>query len=75
VASGLGVSIVPQILTRVHVDGVSFRPIEGDALHARVSLVHRRNDQSAAVKNLVALVRRMVGSGAQFKEIAHNANP
>lgn len=74
VAAGLGISIVPQCLTRVHVEGVSFRPIEGDALRVRVSLIHRRNDNSAAVKNLVSIVRRMTRPGTQVKEIAQTAN-
>jgi len=68
VAAGLGISMVPECLTRVHVEGVSFRPIKGDGLRVRVSLIHRRNDQSAAVKNLVSLVRRISRLDPQIKE-------
>jgi DNA-binding transcriptional LysR family regulator len=70
VAAGLGCAFVPRCLTRVHVDGVSFRPIAGEELPMRVSLAYRRDDQSAAVKNLATLARRMVRSGLPVKEIA-----
>jgi DNA-binding transcriptional LysR family regulator len=58
VAAGRGISFVPACLTRVHVNGVSFRRIEGSPLQMHAGLVRRRNDQSAAVKNLVSLIRR-----------------
>jgi DNA-binding transcriptional LysR family regulator len=73
VAAGRGISIVPGCLTSVHVEGVSFRPIEGDAPRLRVSLIHRRDDNSVAVKNLVTTSRRVVRSSTQFKEIAQTA--
>jgi DNA-binding transcriptional LysR family regulator len=74
VAAGLGISVVPRCLTRIHVEGVSFRPIEGDVLRVGVSLIHRRNDNSPAVKNLVSVVRRIIRSGAHVKEIGQTAN-
>jgi DNA-binding transcriptional LysR family regulator len=74
VAAGFGISIVPECLTRVHVEGVSFRPLQGGGPFAPISLVHRRNDNSAAVKNLVSLVRRIVPSGAGLKKIARTAS-
>ena len=74
VAAGLGISIVPQCMTRVHVEGVLFRPIEGDAPHAPISLVYRRNDRSSAVRNLVALVRRVARSDAQIEPMAEAAD-
>ena len=70
VASGLGISLVPQCLTRIHVEGVSFRPLEGETLQAWISLIHRRSDQSAAVKNLVALVRRIARPDPHLEKIA-----
>jgi len=57
VAAGLGISIAPQCFTQVHFEGVVFRPLQGGP-RAPVRLVHRRDDVSVAVKNLVALVRR-----------------
>jgi DNA-binding transcriptional LysR family regulator len=74
VAAGLGIAIVPQCVTRVHVDGVSFRQIAGDALRVRVSLVHRRDDPSTAVKNLVGLVRRIARTGAPVKQNAQTVD-
>jgi len=59
VAAGLGVSVVPRCMTRFHFEGVSFRPVAGEALHWPISLVHRRNDRSAAVRNLVTLAQRV----------------
>jgi DNA-binding transcriptional LysR family regulator len=70
VAAGVGIALVPRCLCRVHVDGVSMHPIKGDKLPVRVDLVHRRDDQSVAVKNLVALVRRMVREAAPAKPVA-----
>jgi DNA-binding transcriptional LysR family regulator len=61
VAAGLGVSIVPQCLMQVHVEGVVFRPLQGSP-RVPVNLVHRRDDSSAAVRNLVMLARRVARS-------------
>lgn len=59
VAAGLGVSIVPRCMTRFHFEGVSFRPIDDEVPHWPVSLVYRRNDRSAAVRNLATLAQRV----------------
>jgi DNA-binding transcriptional LysR family regulator len=75
VAAGLGIALVPRCLTRVHVEGVVFRPIQGAKLPLRVSLVHRRNDQSVAVRNLVALARRLIRTGPPpVKEMAQRVS-
>lgn len=58
VAAGLGVSIVPRSISRILVQGVSYVPIEGDAPAIDISLGHRRDDRSPAVKNFVAIARR-----------------
>jgi len=60
VAAGLGISIVPRCMTRFHFEGVSFRPIDSEALHWPMNLIYRRSDRSAAVRNLVTLAKRMV---------------
>lgn len=57
VAAGLGVSLVPASMQQIHSDGVAYRPIEGDAPAARMSLVYRRGDESATVRNMVELAR------------------
>ena len=67
VAAGLGISILPQCLTRIHVEGVSVRPIEGDPLSVRLSLTYRRNDKSPAVTHLVSMARRIGETGPHAK--------
>lgn len=62
VAAGLGVSLVPASMQQIHSDGVAYRRIVGDAPKARMSLVYRRDDESATVRNMVALARE-VASG------------
>ncbi|WP_273455841.1 LysR substrate-binding domain-containing protein, partial [Nevskia ramosa] len=57
VAAGLGVSLVPASMQQIHSDGVAYRTIIGDAPKARMSLVYRRDDESATVRNMVALAR------------------
>jgi len=57
VAAGLGVSLVPASMQQIHSDGVAYRTIIGDAPKARMSLVYRRDDDSATVRNMVALAR------------------
>jgi DNA-binding transcriptional LysR family regulator len=68
VAAGLGVSIVPQSASRVVIDGVSYLAIAADAPRMQICLAHRRHDSSAAVKNFVAVARRVVRTAAQSKD-------
>jgi DNA-binding transcriptional LysR family regulator len=58
VAAGLGVSVVPQSITRIHPDGVVYLSIDGDVPHSLISLARRRDDRSPAVRNFVAVARR-----------------
>jgi len=67
VAAGLGISILPECLTRIHVEGVSIRSIEGDPLSVRINLTYRRNDKSPAVMNLVSMARRICQAGPRAK--------
>jgi DNA-binding transcriptional LysR family regulator len=60
VAAGLGVSIVPRSTSQIMTDGVSYVPIEGDALRVGICLAHRRHDRSPAVHNFVAVARHAV---------------
>lgn len=62
VAAGFGVSIVPQSLEQLHVKGVAYLQIEGDAPRALVSLAYRRGDRSTVVRNFVASARRTAQS-------------
>ena len=59
VAAGLGISLVPESLQRMHLDGVVFRPITGAArLTAPLILASRRGEASAAVRQFLDLVKR-----------------
>jgi len=60
VAGGFGISLVPRSLSRVRLKGVLYLPIKGDRPRAPISLAHRRDDRSPAVKNFVSLIRRSV---------------
>jgi DNA-binding transcriptional LysR family regulator len=58
VAAGFGVSIVPQSIAQIHLAGVAYIRIEGDAPRAPISLAYRRDDRSTSVRNFVASARR-----------------
>ena len=59
VAAGLGISLVPESLQRMHLDGVVFRPITGAARPtAPLILASRRGETSAAVRRFLELVKR-----------------
>lgn len=58
VAAGFGVSIVPQSIEYLHVEGVVYLRIDGDGPRAPIGLAYRRDDHSVIVRNFVALARR-----------------
>ena len=58
VAAGLGVTLVPESMSRLHPEGVVFVPVEGFALPAEICLAYRRNQRSAAVRNFVTVACR-----------------
>lgn len=59
VAAGLGVTLVPQSMRRLRVDGVAYRTIEPAAgLVAPLNLAYRRSESAAAVRRFLALVER-----------------
>ena len=63
VAIGLGISVVPASLRRMHVDGVTYRRLKGSAqLKAPLLLTSRRGDPSAVVGQFVNLVKRTAAS-------------
>jgi DNA-binding transcriptional LysR family regulator len=68
VAAGLGVSIVPQSIAQIHLAGVAYIRIEGDAPRAPISLAYRRNDRSTTVRNFVASARRHSRTADQSAE-------
>jgi len=60
VAAGLGVSLVPESMQQIHSEGVTYRPIAGDAPRARMVLIHRRDDVSPTVARMTQLLREMI---------------
>jgi DNA-binding transcriptional LysR family regulator len=59
VAAGLGISLVPESLQRMRMDGVVFRRLTGAAQpKAPLYLASRRGEVSAAVRKFLELVRR-----------------
>lgn len=61
VAAGLGVSVVPDSLRRLQMDGVVYRALADDAqLTAPLILACRRGENSAAVQRFIDLVHRSV---------------
>lgn len=58
VASGFGVTIVPESLCAMRLEGITYRPIRAvDAPVAPISLACRRTDHSAAARRFVEVVR------------------
>lgn len=58
VAVGLGISIVPASLRRMHVDGVAYRQLKGSSqLKAPLILASRRGDPSAVVRQFLSHVK------------------
>ena len=58
VAAGLGVTLVPQSMSRLEADGVVYRRLAATAqLTAPLNLAYRRSEISAAVRRFVALVQ------------------
>lgn len=56
VAAGLGVSLVPESLQRLRVDGIAYRRLKGSPLKAPLNLAHRRHETSTAVRRFIDLV-------------------
>jgi DNA-binding transcriptional LysR family regulator len=59
VAAGLGISLVPESLQLMRLDGVAFRRLAGAVQpKAPLYLAARRGETSAAVRKFLDLVRR-----------------
>ena len=60
VAAGLGITIVPASLSRLPLEGVTYRPLTGrPAIKVPLNLAYRADEHSAATLGFVELVRRM----------------
>jgi DNA-binding transcriptional LysR family regulator len=59
VAAGLGVTLVPQSMSRLEAEGVVYRPLDASTqLMAPLNLAYRRGETAAAVRRFVALVQQ-----------------
>ncbi|CAB4326651.1 MULTISPECIES: LysR family transcriptional regulator [unclassified Brucella] len=58
VAANLGVSIVPAAIAQIRLDGVTYRPIEGEPLVARLALASMKSLRSPVHDNLISLLPR-----------------
>jgi DNA-binding transcriptional LysR family regulator len=60
VAAGLGITIVPASLSRLPLEGVTYRPLRGrPALKVPLSLASRSDERSAATLGFIDLVRQL----------------
>ena len=57
VAAGFGISIMPRSFSELHVPGVTFIDIEEDAPRSTIVLACRRDERSAAIKNMMKVAR------------------
>jgi DNA-binding transcriptional LysR family regulator len=58
IASGLGISLVPESMQHISMDGLAFRRLQGPARPTAVlSLVSRRGDPSPVVRHFIDTVR------------------
>jgi DNA-binding transcriptional LysR family regulator len=65
VAAGLGVTLVPESMRRLQIDGVIYRPLDpAAALVAPLNLAHRRGDAAPALRRFLGLVWRGAGPPA-----------
>lgn len=64
VAAGLGVSLVPESIGRVKMDGVAYHRVTGvDDVRAVLNLAHRRSDPSKVLRLFTEGVRRAAHEG------------
>ncbi|MEP9382969.1 LysR family substrate-binding domain-containing protein [Nocardioides sp. KR10-350] len=58
-ASGVGVALLPEPLTRFQPTGTAFRPLRGQRHHLAATLAWRRGDMSPTVQKLLESVERL----------------
>lgn len=69
VAAGFGVSIVPYSIRQFHAEGVTYRPIRGNAPSARVALAYRSAEHSPVILNFAAIARKVVAQEASASKL------
>ena len=60
VAAGRGVLLVPEILSRLRTNGVSFHVLDGSKEKFKIVLVRRRYSEPATVDNFVKILKESV---------------
>ena len=55
VAAGIGISLVPESVTRLAVEGAIYRPLADEPV--RVELAHRREDDNPVLVRALAVIR------------------
>jgi DNA-binding transcriptional LysR family regulator len=65
VAAGLGVSIIPASMQRLHMDGVVYSRLKGGPVNASLRLACRRGDAAPPVLRFVELVKATVRAAAR----------
>ncbi len=75
VASGAGVTVVPESVTQVGISGVAYRRIGGKPRHAEYVVAFRRAESSPAVRAFIAMLRDKykVGKLAYMDDARHLA--
>lgn len=69
VAVELGVSLVPAQVANIHVPGVTFLPITGDAPLARLALATRPDDRSVVTRNFRSFVEAAARQGPEIADV------
>ena len=59
-AAGLGVTLIPDSIAHLQLPGVKYIPLEGEARHTKLIVIHRRFERSAAVQALLRKIRESV---------------
>lgn len=62
VSAGLGVSLLPASAERFSLPGVVCRPLAGETLYSDLIAIHRRFEQAAATRALLAELRRQASA-------------
>ncbi|MBB5767391.1 LysR family transcriptional regulator [Xanthomonas euroxanthea] len=65
VAAGFGVSVIPTSVSRIQNEGVTYRRIAGQTLHAPIALATRADDLSPLVSGFVAAVQLIQQAGSR----------
>ena len=60
VAAGFGVSIVPHSIKQYHAEGVTYRPIHGNAPRATIALAYRSAEHSHVILNFATIAKQVV---------------